>query len=210
MALTLCTTCGTYNANGEVISNRKQYHLLPKVCSGHSEVRYSTVSGKVIPPADPTKVLIPTYKAEVKPPYQPPVKTKTVISTGLLYKDSTKIDAMIGVSKSTILINDGFKCSFCDTKVDHTTMTRGVTKPRKVLSTEVDVVNGEIVLVEKIHHIPSKVIACPNCVLQITPVFNRCRFCKGKTDEEIRNCFACHGTKEGEMVSQGTIFPDYD
>lgn len=195
MALLLCLTCG-----------RKQYHLLPTVCSGHSELRFSS-TGRVIAPADPTKVLIPTYKAEVRPSYQPPVKINTQVKTGLFFKDSTKIDTLLDIAHTKPTASQ--KCSFCESPVDHTNITRGITKPRKILQTEEVLVDDHLEIVEKIIHVPSKVIACPGCVLLITPFYNRCRFCKGKSQDEIAQCFACKGTKQGEMI-QATEFPQFD
>lgn len=98
-------------------------------------------------------------------------------------------------------------CSFCRGPLDERTLTRGIGKPRKIVRQEqVTQEDGTITLEDVIIHVSTKVVACPDCVLNIKPIYSRCKMCKGKTDAEIADCRYCKGTKEGEKVSNGIKF----
>lgn len=98
-------------------------------------------------------------------------------------------------------------CSFCQGPLDERTLTRGIGKPRKIVRQEaVTQEDGTVTLEDVIIHVPAKLVACPDCVLNIKPIYNRCKMCKGKTDDEIAACRYCKGTKQGEKVSNGIKF----
>lgn len=100
-----------------------------------------------------------------------------------------------------------FQCSFCRKIIDGSRATKGNGKVRKVGTVEIQEIEGIMVPVEVVKHISAKVVACPDCSLEIGPLFNRCHMCKGKSPEEIKACIYCKGTKRGEQSSGGQQWP---
>jgi len=95
-------------------------------------------------------------------------------------------------------------CSFCGIEVREETLTRGTGRPRKILTSETIIEpNGDTSLIDKMIHVQNNVIACPDCVLNIKPIYARCRFCKDTKDPR---CKFCNGTRDGERLSGGIKF----
>ena len=100
-------------------------------------------------------------------------------------------------------------CSFCGVEVNENTLTRGTGKPRKILTSETIITpEGETALIDKIIHVQENVIACPDCVLKIKPIYARCRFCKPAAQQDTKDpkCKFCNGTRDGERLSGGIKF----
>lgn len=97
----------------------------------------------------------------------------------------------------------GERCTFCNVPVDERTLTRGHGKSRIITKLEQRVVGERVEIIERVLSIPEKVVACPDCVLRIKPIYARCQFCKESKD---MHCNFCNGTRVGEKVSNGIKF----
>lgn len=97
------------------------------------------------------------------------------------------------------------RCTFCNTPVNDETLTRGTVIRGFRPVVEEQLIDGAYQPVIKFIPVPSKVVACPDCVLQIRPIYSRCRFCKDSKDPA---CKHCRGTRDGDKVSNGIKFKE--
>lgn len=122
----------------------------------------------------------------------------------LRYQNNAPIWDVLAIPARPVVAVSVVVCSFCGVEVDENTLTRGTGKPRKILTSETIITpEGETALIDKIIHVQENVIACPDCVLKIKPIYARCRFCKDTKDPK---CKFCKGTRDGERLSGGIKF----
>lgn len=180
---------------GEVVSLNCQHTLLPRSQCAHCNISRHVNTGT------PASKRVPKVKR---------VKVKST------YSPSPAMMARLGEEGELELpppappITPGHLiCSFCGHEVEQTRATTGSGKVRKVGGVEWhhDPTSGQHVYEEVTHHISAHVIACPSCSLNVGPLFNRCVMCKGLSDDAIKSCTYCKGTKRGERSTGGQQWP---
>lgn len=126
--------------------------------------------------------------------------------TAKLLAEEGPIDQLLIIPKIVPALGN-YICSFCGKEVEAMSATHGMGKVRKIGVVEMQEIDGMVVPVEIIKHISAQVVACPDCSLYVGPLHNRCIMCKGLSDEEIKACKYCKGTKQGERSSSGQKWP---
>lgn len=170
---------------------RRVNEMLTAGVNPYTELQTMVIGGKA-PRADMTE-----------PGFTPPMDKSLWQPSGKRYDTNAPIWKDLAIPLTPVTVEG---CSFCGVPVNDRTLTRGVGKPRKILKTEQIVVGERVEIVERVIHIPKRVVACPDCSLEITPVYARCGFCKSHTDTEVASCRFCHGTREGERLLSGIKF----
>ena len=176
---------------GERARAKRVTAMLTAGVNPYTELQTMVIGGKA-PRADMTE-----------PGFTPPMDKSLWQPSGKRYDTNAPIWKDLAIPLTPVTVEG---CSFCGVPVNDRTLTRGVGKPRKILKTEQIVVGERVEIVERVIHIPKRVVACPDCSLEITPVYARCGFCKSHTDTEVASCRFCHGTREGERLLSGIKF----
>lgn len=189
-------------------------------CTDHSAIDYTVdndsvrVSSHHLSPLV-GKVVIPAYSPskDIKPVSVASKQSIKRERSGLDFQDDALISDLLGLPRGPKQIKriGILSCSFCGADVQPQRATQGISSPRKVDGglTKTRDQQGQVIDFEpKIIHVAEHKVACPACCLLIKPIYKRCQACKGKNPTDIANCPQCKGTKEGELMHTGTIFPE--